>query len=263
MKLVYLFLSIFTNSQDCINEYYDFINTNWTASQQDFKKLQKFDFISELNPNYVTSNNGHIILGMFVAHGRKSFRGEKIGHGSAFSTTKLFKYGRVTANLKAGSTSPGVVSMFKFETRNSEVISISVTGKNPTSVHTNFQTSRRQLFGNSEEADLNVDLTEDWHDYTIDWGPSKLQFFVDEKLIRSIYKESNEALYPITPSHVKFELFDAGGMNEKYANWAGFPTNFGDDIKYEMDIDSLEIECYNEDNERNKDNEDGSDYDNK
>ncbi|KXN68183.1 glycoside hydrolase family 16 protein, partial [Conidiobolus coronatus NRRL 28638] len=151
---------------------------------------------------------------MSAARGRKNYRGGKIGHGSVFSTTKLIKYGKITANLKAGSTGLGVVSMLKFETRNAEVISISVTGKSPTSVHTNFQTSRRQLFGNSEETDLNVNLTEDWHDYAIDWGPSKLQFFVDGELIRSIDKEGNEGFYPITPSYVKFEIFDAGGVNE-------------------------------------------------
>jgi beta-glucanase (GH16 family) len=249
MNLIYLLLPLFVSSQTCRHIDEDFTDPNWTTLDNiSSDNGNDYDFVSELNPNKVTNTNGHMRLRLSEIKGQKSFRGGRIGLGAIFSTTESYEFGKITAFIKAGSTGPGVVTAFGFETLTGEVIGFSITGKDPSYVYTDYQTDSRLGPINRKRRNIGADLTEDWHEYTINWEPSSLQFLVDGDVVRTVDEGDARDNYPTTPSLVKFSIYDAGGIDSDNAVWAGFPTSYFNGETYQMDIDSLEIECYDEAN---------------
>ncbi|KXN68182.1 glycoside hydrolase family 16 protein [Conidiobolus coronatus NRRL 28638] len=249
MNLIYLLLPLFVSSQTCISRFEDFTDPNWTTLDNiSIDNGDEYNFVSELSPNKVTNRNGHMLLRLSESKGRKSFRGGRIGLGAVFSTTETYDYGRISAVIKVGSTGPGVVTTFGFETLTGEVIEFSITGKDPDFVYTDYQTDSNLGSVNRKKRSIGVDLTEDWHEFTINWEPSSLQFLVDGDVIRTIDEGDARDDYPTTPSLVKFSIYDAGGIDSDNAVWAGFPTSYFDGQAYVLDIDSLEIDCYDQEN---------------
>ncbi|KAI8597420.1 concanavalin A-like lectin/glucanase domain-containing protein, partial [Dissophora ornata] len=175
------------------------------------------------------------------------------GLGSVVSTTRFMQYGKVTARIKTGSTSPGVVSAFIIRNEDpGDEIDFEIVGRDPTGAQTNFyyQTPPGMEasmidYSNSRKEPLNTNTALDFHEYEIEWMPDYLLWKVDGRVVRSVLrnetKDDVDALgapvidqatgqhvkrYPSTPARIQFGIWDGGQGSQGTASWAGTPTNW-------------------------------------
>jgi beta-glucanase (GH16 family) len=69
------------------------------------------------------------------------------------------------------------------------------------------------------------------HKYTIDWSPTKLQWLIDDVVVRTLTYDAAKggSTYPQTPMQIKLGTWVAGGKDapEGTVQWAGGHTDFG------------------------------------
>ncbi|MEN7548110.1 family 16 glycosylhydrolase [Rapidithrix thailandica] len=110
--------------------------------------------------------------------------------GGGLGTKQYFKYGRFSVRLK-NSIQPGTVSSFflinrwKKEDWKHQEIDIEFLGKNPSLVQ--FTIHHYTAPGKKEEYahvhDLGFDSTEDFHEYSIEWRPEEISWWVDRQKV--------------------------------------------------------------------------------
>ncbi|KAI8057696.1 concanavalin A-like lectin/glucanase domain-containing protein [Syncephalis plumigaleata] len=191
------------------------------------------DWIIEDGPRYASIEDNQLMMQMKVGDTLNKF-GKKQGVGATISWSRYMEYGRMTAVIKTAVTSPGVVSSFITMSPEGDEIDFEWVGKN-----------RKQ---GSEHA-LEFDTTVDFHEYSIDWQPDYISWYVDGKLIRtaqrSTTRQSNGTYnYPSKLSHVQMGIWDGGQGAKGTAEWAGTPTDWTDpNAVYKMYIKDVKIEC--------------------
>ncbi|KAF8950094.1 hypothetical protein CPC16_007873 [Podila verticillata] len=193
--------------------------------------------------------------------------GRPQGLGSVVSTTRFMQYGKVTARIKTGSRSPGVVSAFIV--RNEEPgdeIDFEIVGRDPTEAQTNFyyhtppyMTPDLVDYSNAGKTPLGLNTAQDFHDYEIEWLPDHISWKVDGRVVRSVFRNQtkDDALivdpatglkakrFPSTPARIQFGIWDGGQGSNGTASWAGTPTDWSKpDQTYEIQIDYVDIQCY-------------------
>ncbi|GMM38493.1 hypothetical protein DASC09_058320 [Saccharomycopsis crataegensis] len=126
-----------------------------------------------------------------------------VGSSSSASITSKFNilYGEATAIFQAakGDTS----TSFSIKGSNTEM-TIEVSGNDPKKVVA--------ILGGKTLAsyNTNVDMTEDFHEYTIDFTPTEMYFAVDDTIITSV--SSGESNYPnYDPASLNFVIIDQSG----------------------------------------------------
>lgn len=142
-------------------------------------------------------------------------------------------YGRLEARMKSPDSSGFVQSMFTFQFYKDpwQEIDIELQGRLPDSVSTNVITNHAADF---EECDLykcthntekhleiNARHSAQWHVYTIDWLPEKVDFFVDGKLKRTVTRDEIEQAGGNFPNQPATLLMNFWLPNQKIAKWFG------------------------------------------
>jgi beta-glucanase (GH16 family) len=83
-------------------------------------------------------------------------------------------------------------------------------GRNPTVVETNFYFDGILDHTKGQKHDLGADLSADYHDYSIEWTPTRLRWLVDGKEIRILDQsttrspDTNVAHYPSRPARYAY-----------------------------------------------------------
>ncbi|CZT19441.1 related to rAsp f 9 allergen [Ramularia collo-cygni] len=151
-------------------------------------------------------------------------------------------YGTVEVVMKAAH-GLGIVSSIVLESSVLDEIDWEFLGSKPTQVQTNYyglaNTTTYDRVGYHDIADTQADF----HAYTIDWSPERIDFLVDGSKVRTISRASTEGRnYPQTPMQVKLGNWAAGGpgMAEGTVAWAGGKTNY-DDGPFNMIVKSVKI----------------------
>ncbi|KAF9585649.1 hypothetical protein BGW38_001367 [Lunasporangiospora selenospora] len=208
---------------------------------------------SDFTPSNVRIENGSLILTLKPGHTVNRF-GNKPGFGATVSSTRWMLYGTVTARIKAGSPGGGIVSSFIYRSSiTGDEIDYEWVGKHPNEVQSNYYWRTLPTmdpkdidYTHSRRMDVGINLSEEYQDYTIEWLPDRLTWYINGQEMRTILRsEVNETKYPSTPSQIQFSIWDGGLGEPETIEWAGGPTLWGgNQAPYEMFIDYVDVKCF-------------------
>ncbi|KAG6543545.1 hypothetical protein Mapa_015039 [Marchantia paleacea] len=141
--------------------------------------------------------------------------------GTRWRTHVKFESGTFSAKILTpeGDTS-GLNTSFYLSSQegdnSQDEIDFDFLGKDKTSVHTNYYSKGN---GNHEMiCHLNFDTSKGFHEYTIRWLPSRIEWLVDGKTVRS--EEKREAdCFPQMPMYLYASLWNASDIDN--GRWAG------------------------------------------
>lgn len=181
------------------------------------------------------------------------------------STTRFMLYGKVTARLRAVPI-PGVVTTFvtlgpnlpdagldlsRSDPRSGDEIDWELLGNAPNEAQTNIFYRGIKEFavrGNSHPVSNGIAQP---HTYTIDWKRDRIEFYLDDQLVRTYAKNDpaansaqfpNRRFYPDRPGKVQFAVW-----SERQNSWAGGAPRWPAGSKSASAIyEWVEIQCYDD-----------------
>jgi len=171
-------------------------------------------------------------------------------------------YGTVTARIKSGSPSGGVVSSFIYRSSlTGDEIDFEWVGQAPAEAQSNYYYRTPATmdpkdidYSHSRRANISssssslTDLSQDYQTYTIEWLPETLTWFINGQVVRQLLKSETNGSgtqYPDTPSQIQFSIWDGGLGDPATLEWAGGPTDWSSERpNYQMSIDYVDVKCY-------------------
>lgn len=136
--------------------------------------------------------------------------------GTKISSTKYLHYGRITARLRTSKWA-GVVTAFITMSNVKDEIDWEWPGTNVDQGQSNFFFQGNVDYATGSNGGYHDgigDAHADFHDYTIDWQPETLSWYIDGQQVRSITKESTlkngKYEYPTTPARIQLSIWAAG-----------------------------------------------------
>ncbi|KAG9252457.1 hydrolase-like protein [Emericellopsis atlantica] len=171
----------------------------------------------------------------------------KQGDSPTLETNFYFFFGRLSFSLKA-ATGRGIVSSMMMLSDNLDEIDWEFTGTDDRA-STNFFGKHVLNYENGEYHDMDTSCHDDYHNYTTVWTAEKMDFYIDEKIVRTVKHEDAKVndtdVYPQTPMRVSLGIWAGGdpSMNEWTRKWAGGDTNF-DEGPFTMYVKDAYIEDF-------------------
>ncbi|KAK9704449.1 putative glycosidase CRH2 [Basidiobolus ranarum] len=234
----------------CIN-YEDTFDTNKIVPSASFSGDPSigYSWTSDFVPNHATVENGNLILNMPLDTD-KNAQGNLQGFGATVSSVRWIQYGKVSARVKAASTSPGVVTAFIIRNNEGDEIDFEWVGGHPNEVQTNYYYDGVIDYTHGGKHNIGANTATGYHDYTIDWDEEYIKFYVDNKVVRTIYKkdtwdsEKSTYKFPSRLALVQLGIWDGGSGAEGTVDWAGGKTDWSDPKKvYKAYFDNVKVEC--------------------
>ncbi|KAF2180395.1 glycoside hydrolase family 16 protein [Zopfia rhizophila CBS 207.26] len=139
-------------------------------------------------------------------------------------------FGRVEIIMKA-APGRGIVSSAILQSEDLDEVDWEFLGSNTTHVLTNyFGKGNTTSFDRGKEFQMENPM-EDFHNYTVDWTRERIQWWVDEKMLRELkYEEALDGKnYPQTPMNIRLGIWSGGDVKNNdpgVVEWAGGETNF-------------------------------------
>lgn len=175
--------------------------------------------------------------------------------GTVISSTKYIWYGKISATMKS-SRDRGVITAFILFSDVQDEVDYEFVGYNLTNPQTNYYYHGLLNYTNSENTSVS-NTFENYHDYVIDWQEDKIDWYIDDKKVRTLEKKDtyNETLkaykFPQTPARVQFSLWPGGDSSNGLGTieWAGGEINWdSQDIEkygyYYAFVKNIKIEAY-------------------
>jgi beta-glucanase (GH16 family) len=180
--------------------------------------------------------------------------GDEVAYGARLSMTRYVHYGKITIRMRA-PTVAGVVSTFITMSDVKDEIDYEFLGAFPDEVQTVvFYRGIPEVTIHGGIHKLPDNSTMDvYHEYTIDWQPDVLRWYIDGELVRTLIKEESisprtppgKRWYPDTPSIVQLGIWDGGASENKWtAEWAGGRIPWGAYTQLSAQYEFIDIECY-------------------
>ncbi|KAG0365528.1 hypothetical protein BGZ54_006442, partial [Gamsiella multidivaricata] len=240
----------FKLSRTCTN----FDNPSSMISRTNFSgDPSEAPWTSDFLPSNTRIENGNLVLTLEPGNTINKF-GNRAGFGATVSSTRWMLYGTVTARIKSGSPSGGVISSFIYRNAmTGDEVDYEWVGKQPNEVQSNFywhtpsdMDPKDIDYSHSHRENVGVDLSQEYQTYTIEWLPDRLTWLINSQVVRTILRSDvNGTKYPSSPSQIQFSIWDAGLSEPDTRVWAGGPTNWSEKRpKYEMYVDWVDIKCY-------------------
>lgn len=140
--------------------------------------------------------------------------------GSRWRSLKQYLAGSFSAKIRAPSgNASGLTYDFYLSSgvgdKALDKVGFEFVGKDKTVVQTSLFTNGE---GSREDHDLGFDSSAGFHEYTIKWYPSKIEWFVDGKLIETASRLGDEP-FPEKPMYLYGSVWDASEVLG--GNWAG------------------------------------------
>jgi Glycosyl hydrolases family 16 len=165
------------------------------------------------------------------------------GDAPTVKTRFYIFFGQVEVIMKAGK-GQGVVSSIVMQSDDLDEVDWEWIGGNSTHVQTNYFGK-----GNTTSFDRAIWYTVDnpqdnWHNYTTNWTPDRLEWYIDGQLIRTLeYADANGGHnFPQTPCDVRLGIWAGGDPKNPNGTieWAGGEINY-DDTPYTMTVKSVRV----------------------
>ncbi|KAJ3275728.1 hypothetical protein HDV01_007195 [Terramyces sp. JEL0728] len=183
--------------------------------------------------------------------------------GTRMSSTRFMQYGRISAILKAPAVSGIVITFVSMGPQlpdpnvdlsvvnpdGGDEIDWELLGSDPTNAETNVYFRGIPQYGlRSTTHRLSNDITA-YHNYTIDWKHDLINFMIDDKLVRTYYKNSSLATDPKSATEKFFPdragKFQISIWSQAINSWAGGAVHFPDSSSsYSAYFKSITVECY-------------------
>ncbi|KAJ1937447.1 putative glycosidase CRH2, partial [Linderina pennispora] len=182
-------------------------------------------------------------------------QGDGKGFGATVINTRAIQYGTVTAVMKSGSASGGVVSSFII--RNDKVgdeIDFEFVGADKATVQSNYYWHDNLDYTKMVKSPVLSDTTSNYHTYQIVWTPDQIQWGVNGNIFRTVKRAdtwnaaTNSFQYPDSESYVSFSIWDGGSGAKGTSDWAGGAIQWGGS-PFVMGVKSLTIDCFFNGNE--------------
>lgn len=152
-------------------------------------------------------------------------------------------FGKVEVWFKS-APGTGVISSFYLQSDDLDEIDMEWFGGDVSQMQSNFfSKGDTTTYDRGEYHDM-ADPRADFHNYTIDWTESELNWYIDGNLVRTLLNNTSQG-YPQTPMRIYFGIWAGGdpSNSEGTIEWAGGETNYSD-APFSMHIKSLVVSDY-------------------
>jgi len=191
-------------------------------------------------PNFRRINQGNVLFQDDGAH----FRVAKAGDSPTLISNFYIMYGRFEVKMKV-APGKGMVSSIVLQSDVLDEIDWEFLGSDPGKAQTNyFGKGNTVTYDRMIEYDYANGL--DWHVYTIDWTPERVQWLIDGRVLRTLTPaEVKGDFYPQTPMHARFGPWAGGDPNNEKGTieWAKGPTDFSQG-PFDMAVEYISVKDY-------------------
>ncbi|KAJ1765884.1 putative glycosidase CRH2 [Coemansia sp. RSA 2523] len=233
----------------CVKSNVNFGSANAFAQIADYKgDPSKTAFVSQFEPSNAKVVGGELQMELVK-------QGDGKGFGATVTNTRAIQYGTVTAVMRSGSVSGGVVSSFII--RNDKLgdeIDFEFVGADKSTVESNYYWHDQLDYTKMVKSQVLSDTTKNDHTYQIQWTPDQIVWVVDGNAFRTVKRSetwdagSGTFKYPDSEAYVSFSIWDGGSGAQGTADWAGGAIQWGQG-PFVAGVKSVDIDCYYKGNE--------------
>jgi hypothetical protein len=186
---------------------------------------------TQFNPKNILKNIKRGTVGLMISSlpsGDRQFSGGELKYVGRKNTPNLkeqtnFLYGRFSASIKTSHFPGTVSSLFLYRSSPWQEIDIEFLGNNPRKIQFNIYFNKgkdgepnNDYTQNSPiQMDLPFDSSEAFHEYTIEWAPNLIRWYVDGKVFREITDPNQVPYLGMTLRMNHWGVCDAA------SDWAG------------------------------------------
>jgi hypothetical protein len=226
------------------------LNTTGCPNMQALGSNATFTFTKTGIPSndkvWMKQNNGKID---WAEKEGATFTIERSGDSPMVQSRFYMLFGRLEVVMKAAK-GRGIVSSAILQSEALDEIDWEFLGTNTTHALTNyFGKGNITSFDRGKEFPMKPPQDE-FHNYTIDWTKERIQWWLDDKLLRELVPAQalNGKNYPQTPMNVRLGMWAGGDTRNNAAGvvqWAGGETNFGEG-PFTMSVQQVYAKDYTE-----------------
>ncbi|EDO15896.1 hypothetical protein Kpol_1019p16 [Vanderwaltozyma polyspora DSM 70294] len=192
----------------------DFLVTH--DSNEADRMLKSYDF-THSGYTSINSDTGELVLGM-----------PKYSTGSSLKASKAIQYGKVSARLKT-ARSRGVITAVVLMSATGDEIDFEFLGSELNSVQTNYYSQGELIYSKMQTHHIQTDTNQNYHTYDIDWDSERINWVIDNKIVRTLYKRDTwdpidkKYKYPQTPMIFEVAIWPGGSEENSLGtiSWAG------------------------------------------
>ncbi|KAJ2731991.1 putative glycosidase CRH2 [Coemansia sp. BCRC 34962] len=205
-------------------------------------------FVSQFEPSNAKVANGELQMTLVRQN-------NGVGFGATVIGTRAFQYGTVTAVMRSGCASGGVVSSFII--RNEKVgdeIDFEFVGADTATVQSNYYWRNQLDYTKMIKSPPLSDTTLNYHTYQIQWTPDQIVWLVNGNAFRTVKRSdtwdaaTNTFKYPDSESYISVGIWDGGSGPKGTADWAGGAIQWNKQ-PFVAAVKSITIDCYYNGNE--------------
>ncbi|RKF59231.1 putative extracellular glycosidase [Erysiphe neolycopersici] len=176
--------------------------------------------------------------------GNADFTVAKKGESPTIQTKFYIMFGIVSVIMKAAS-GQGIISSIVLESDDLDEVDWNFLGGNGTHIESNYSgKGNTTSFDRAIYHQVPFDPRLNFHNYTIHWTSSKLEWWIDSNLVRTLpYMAANKGYsYPQTPMYVRLGIWAGGDKKNSPSTieWAGGLTDYTKG-PYIMEVQNTEI----------------------
>ncbi|KAJ2669379.1 putative glycosidase CRH2, partial [Coemansia sp. RSA 1285] len=228
----------------CASLVDDFSSNDTLASSGTSTLPSNAQFVSELSPDYASITGDGLTLSLV-----KSGSGYK---GTTVYFTKWIEYGVITARIRTGSDTPGVISSLQLQDESGTSIDMDWVGNSPNSVQANYYTENQLELSQATSASLTSNPASSFSIYKIVWLPDSLTWYANGFAVRTVNRMDTWAegeqrfKYPSSASRLSFSIWSASDASnpELTQQWAGTIPSTSTETQFSMTIARVQVDCY-------------------
>lgn len=193
-------------------------------------------------------NQGNVLYPTSQEQGLTMLLTESNG-GTRLASTRYMWYGSYTARMRTGRWDGVVVASVLMSDIKDE-IDWEAPGNSTSSIQSNVYILGIADYNDGATAGGLNDTFADFHDYTVNWQPHTLEWFIDGKLVRSINNTASGHGLPASPSRIEISIWPAGinSSAQGTIQWSGGLIDWNNaDYKkagyFDAVIDSITVNC--------------------
>ncbi|KAI8641533.1 glycosyl hydrolases family 16-domain-containing protein [Parasitella parasitica] len=164
-----------------------------------------------------------------------------------FVYSTLLHYGTVSYIVKVAGKA-GTVTAASLMAPGGDEIDFEMLGAEHNKVQTNYFYGANPIYVvNSRDTEVAIDTTTGFHNYTIDWSPERINFILDNKLIRTAKNvndcnKAGDCTYPTHATAIEIGLWDASTVSGT-AQWARGPIDWTPGETINATVKSVTVKC--------------------
>ncbi|KAI8851798.1 concanavalin A-like lectin/glucanase domain-containing protein [Chytridium lagenaria] len=250
----------YSSQTKCVSGRYDFTDTTWILPVTQWDgTTDHADFTYYGHPRSLVFGEGENGKGISLIltppadrfpaaggggmHGNYTMDGVTTGDVVLTSTTYL-DYGKFSARVRAGLGNGVVTSLISMSDDHDEIDWEWTKGDGIVQSNT---FSKGRFFSQVQNYNVQPDSGVAFHDYGVIWLPDRVEWYVNDNLVRTYYKNQTDR-FPVSRSTVQISIWNGGDSKERgTSGWAGGPIDwertFRENRQINATFDWVMIQC--------------------